>query len=89
MTPSPQRLRVLLAVVRAGGVVGAARTLHLTPQAVSQQLGFTITGNDITQMNLSCKDGDRDVSLDFPMLNDNTIFLGLDNIIYTLQRSAS
>jgi DNA-binding transcriptional LysR family regulator len=40
MSPSPQRLRVLLAVVRAGGVVGAARTLHLTPQAVSQQLGL-------------------------------------------------
>src|SRR6185295_18310075 len=40
MSPSPQRLRVLLAVVRAGGVVGAARALHLTPQAVSQQLGL-------------------------------------------------
>lgn len=40
MTPSPARLRVLLAIVRAGGVVGAARTLHLTPQAVSQQLGL-------------------------------------------------
>lgn len=40
MTPNPQRLRVLLAVVRAGGVVGAARSLHLTPQAVSQQLGL-------------------------------------------------
>jgi DNA-binding transcriptional LysR family regulator len=40
MIPNPQRLRVLLAVVRAGGVVGAARTLHLTPQAVSQQVGL-------------------------------------------------
>jgi len=40
MPPSPQRLRVLLAVVRAGGVVGAASALRLTPQAVSQQLGL-------------------------------------------------
>jgi DNA-binding transcriptional LysR family regulator len=37
---NPQRLRVLLEVVRAGGVVGAARALRLTPQAVSQQLGL-------------------------------------------------
>jgi len=59
------------------------------PWVEARQLGFTITGNDITQLNFSCKDGNRDVSLDFPMLNDNTIFLGLDNIIYTLQRSAS
>lgn len=40
MSLSPQRLRVLLAVVRADGVVGAARALRLTPQAVSQQLGL-------------------------------------------------
>lgn len=40
MTPSPQRLRVLLAVVRSGGVFGAASALRLTPQAVSQQLGL-------------------------------------------------
>jgi DNA-binding transcriptional LysR family regulator len=40
MSLSPQRLRVLLAVVRADGVVGAARSLRLTPQAVSQQLGL-------------------------------------------------
>lgn len=37
---SPQRMRVLLEVVRGDGVVGAARALHLTPQAVSQQLGL-------------------------------------------------
>ncbi len=35
-----QRLRVLLEVVRGDGVVGAARALRLTPQAVSQQLGL-------------------------------------------------
>ncbi len=35
MDLDPRRLRVLLAVVRAGGVVEAGRALHLTPQAVS------------------------------------------------------
>jgi DNA-binding transcriptional LysR family regulator len=40
MSLNPQRLRILLAVVRADGVVGAARALRLTPQAVSQQLGL-------------------------------------------------
>ena len=34
----PQRLSVLLAVHRAGGVVAAADFLHITPSAVSQQI---------------------------------------------------
>jgi DNA-binding transcriptional LysR family regulator len=40
MELDPRRLRVLLAVVRGRGVVGASKALHLTPQAVSQQLGI-------------------------------------------------
>ncbi|WP_394841345.1 LysR family transcriptional regulator [Pendulispora brunnea] len=38
MDVDPRRLRVLLAVVRAEGVTGASRVLHLTPQAISQQI---------------------------------------------------
>ncbi|WP_394827067.1 LysR family transcriptional regulator [Pendulispora albinea] len=38
MDVDPRRLRVLLTVVRCEGVVGASRALHLTPQAVSQQI---------------------------------------------------
>jgi DNA-binding transcriptional LysR family regulator len=38
MDLEPRRLRVLLAVVTAGGVVEAGRALHLTPQAVSLQI---------------------------------------------------
>lgn len=38
MDIDPRRLRVLRAVDLAGGVVAAARLLHLTPSAVSQQL---------------------------------------------------
>lgn len=38
MDIDPRRLRVLRAVALRGGVVDAARLLHLTPSAVSQQL---------------------------------------------------
>jgi hypothetical protein len=47
-------------------------------------LGFT--SPEISRMNLSCTDDNKDVSLDFPMVDDNTILLGLDNMIYTLKR---
>lgn len=38
MQIDPRRLAVLLAVHRGGGVLAAARALHLTPSAVSQQV---------------------------------------------------
>jgi DNA-binding transcriptional LysR family regulator len=39
MDVDPRKLRTLLAVVRSEGVMGASRALHLTPQAISQQIG--------------------------------------------------
>ena len=53
------------------------------PQA--RMLGFM--DKDITMMRFGCASGAADVSLDFPMLDDNTIMLGLDNVIYTLTRT--
>lgn len=38
MELDPRRLAVLLGVHRAGSITGAARALHLTPSAVSQQI---------------------------------------------------
>lgn len=38
MDIDPRRLRYLLAVARAGGVLAAADELHMTPSAVSQQI---------------------------------------------------
>jgi hypothetical protein len=58
------------------------------PWMQSRALGFA-KGPDITQLNMTCADDTRDVSLDFPMVSDDTILLGLDNVIYTLQRSPS
>ena len=40
MDIDPRRLRVLRAVALRGGVMDAARLLHLTPSAVSQQLAW-------------------------------------------------
>lgn len=54
------------------------------PATEAAALGFS--GQEITRMNLSCTDDARDVSLDFPMVDGNTILLGLDNMIYTLKR---
>ncbi|MFC9550233.1 LysR family transcriptional regulator, partial [Rhodococcus sp. NPDC056960] len=38
MDIDPRRLRYLLAVARAGGILAAADELHMTPSAVSQQI---------------------------------------------------
>lgn len=51
----------------------------------ARMLGFL--DKDITVMSFACESGGADVSLHFPMLDDNTIMLGLDNVIYTLTRT--
>ena len=45
-----------------------------------------LTDGEVTQLNYNCTDDNKDVSLDFPMVDDDTILLGLDNMIYTLKR---
>lgn len=54
------------------------------PAADAASLG--LPPSDIDQLNLTCNSGAADVSLDFPMTDDDTILLGLDNMIYTLKR---
>jgi hypothetical protein len=54
------------------------------PQADAAALG--ISRPDVSTLNLSCTENGADVSLDFPMVDENTILLGLDNMIYTLKR---
>jgi hypothetical protein len=57
------------------------------PPADAAALGFT--SPDITQLTYSCTDNPADVSLDFPRLDDETILLGLDNVIYTFRLTGS
>lgn len=56
------------------------------PVTDAAALGFTST--EITTMSYSCTSGGADVSLDFPMLDEDQIMLGLDNVIYTFQRTS-
>ena len=56
------------------------------PNPAADAAALGLPHNDIDQLNFSCTSGGADVSLDFPMVDDNTILLGLDNMIYTLKR---
>jgi hypothetical protein len=55
------------------------------PFLTARTLGFL--DKDITMLSFGCASGSADVSLDFPLLNDDTIMLGLDNVIYTFTRT--
>lgn len=56
------------------------------PAKDAAALGFT--SSTVTSLNYTCVIGTGDVSLDFPMINDDTIMLGLDNVLYTFQRTS-
>jgi hypothetical protein len=55
------------------------------PMKDAAALGFNPEG--ISTLTFTCASGTMDVSLDFPMMNDDTIMLGLDNVIYTFKRT--
>jgi len=55
------------------------------PAADAAALGFT--SPEITVMSFTCESGASDVQLDFPMLDEKQIMLGLDNVIYTFKRT--
>jgi hypothetical protein len=57
------------------------------PAANAAELG--VTAPDVTVMSYSCAEGADDVSLDFPMRDDGSILLGLDNVIYTFRRTSN
>lgn len=55
------------------------------PAKDAAEMGFNPEG--VTTMTFTCASGTPDVSLDFPMVNDETIMLGLNNVIYTFRRT--
>lgn len=55
------------------------------PMKDATAMGFSPEG--ASSMTFTCASGQADVSLDFPMVNDDTIMLGLDNVIYTFKRT--
>lgn len=56
------------------------------PAKDAPALGFT--SPDVVVMSFSCQSGTGDFLADFPMVDDNTIMLGLDNVLYTFKRAA-
>lgn len=54
------------------------------PGKDASDLGFK--SSEITALRFTCASGGSDVSLDFAMIDDDTIMLGLDNVLYTLKR---
>ena len=61
----------------------------LFPTEVHLAAALGLTALDITSLTYSCEDNSATASLDFPMLDDNTILLGLDNMVYTFKRAGS
>ncbi len=57
------------------------------PAIDAAALGFR--SPDITVLSFTCQSGTADISVDFAMLDDGQILLGLDNVIYTFQRTGS
>lgn len=59
------------------------------PDPAKDAAAFGITTLDVTTLTYSCEDNAASVSLDFPMVDDETILLGLDNVVYTFRRTGS
>jgi hypothetical protein len=57
------------------------------PAQDADDLGFK--GEEIVSLSLSCDSKDSDLEFDFPMVDQDTILLGLNNMIYTLKRTHS
>jgi hypothetical protein len=58
------------------------------PDPAKDAAALGITELDVTVLSYRCADNNADVSLDFPMVDDETILLGLDNVVYTFKRAA-
>lgn len=54
------------------------------PGKNASELGFK--SSEITALTFTCASGTADVSLNFAMIDEDTIMLGLDNVLYTLKR---
>lgn len=55
------------------------------PAKDAPALGFT--SPDITVLSFTCASGTADVLVDFPMIDDDTIMAGVDNVLYTFRRT--
>ena len=59
------------------------------PDPAKDAAALGLTALDITTLTFTCEDNNASLSLDFPMVDDETILLGLDNVVYTFKRTGS
>lgn len=57
------------------------------PDPAKDAPALGLKDTSVTVLGLTCAENSRDVSLEFPMIDDDTIMLGLDNVIYTFKRT--
>ncbi len=69
--------------------IASARGLFqgMLPDPLPDAAALGFKSPEITVMSFACESEAVDVSLDFPMLDDDQIMLALDNVIYTFQRT--
>lgn len=102
--PDPAFTKFTLAADKSSGppIVTCAKPVYSTnivpprslfegnlPDPAKDAAELGLTGLDITTLTYSCEDNDASVSLDFPMIDAETILLGLDNVVYTFKRTGS
>lgn len=56
------------------------------PHAATDAVKLGFTGAKIASLNVGCTSSAGDMELDFPMVNHDTLLLGLNNMIYSLER---
>lgn len=59
------------------------------PNPIADAAALGITDASTTVLTFECAEGDKDVAIDFPMVDDDTILLGLDNVVYTFVRTGT
>ena len=59
------------------------------PDPSRDAVALGLTTLDIMVLTFTCETNNASVSLDFPMVDDETILLGLDNVVYTFKRTGS
>jgi len=59
------------------------------PDPAADAAGLGFTSPDVSVLSYACSENNADVSLDFAMLDEGRIVLGLDNVIYTFRRTGS
>jgi hypothetical protein len=102
--PDPALMKFTLAADKSSGppIVTCSKPTYSTnivpprllfegnlPDPAKDAAALGITALDITSLTYGCEDNTASISLDFPMVDDDTILLGLDNVLYTFKRTGS